>query len=133
MPKIRELPIIQIDMCTNNILNRFGTVEECAEKLGLTYDRVYQMCENKRGLKRPQLPYYLRYEKDGTEPHRVFAVYDLDFELIDTYYNLDTVAKATGLTYQSCFKQVKNNRGIELRNRAIEPTSGLYITEMEVK
>lgn len=133
MPKIRNKKIIQIDMCTNNILNIFNDVEECAKTLHLTYDRVYQMCEQKRGLVRPQLPYYLRYEEDGTEPHIVYEVYDEDFELLKTYYNIATMSDDIGLTYNSCLKQLNNNRGVELRNRLVQPKSGLYLMEKEVK
>lgn len=133
MPKIRNLSIIQIDMCTNNILNKFKDVEECAKVLKLTYGRVYQMCEHKRGLKRPQLPYYLRYEKDGTEPHTVYEVYDEDFELLKTYYNIAVMSEDIGLTYTSCIKQMRNNRGVEMRNRFVQPKSGLYLVEKEVK
>lgn len=126
------MSVVQYDMLTNKIVNEFDDYSEAAKQLGLTKERVYFMCEKQRGIKRRQLPYYLRYKSDPPEPHIVYDVYDLDFNLITTYWNIQTLSNETGICYSGCLSQLKNNRDKELRDRC-EPSSGLYIVEREVK
>lgn len=121
--------IIQRDMITNKIVHTFDDIEECCKVLGLPYIRVYQQLRRNKNLKRPQLPYYLQYEGEEPIEHKVYDCYDEDFELLFTAWNIDQLSKRSGICYKAVLSHLKNNRGVELRNRKMPPQSGLYLTE----
>lgn len=125
--------IIKYSMYDNSIMDVYDGIVKASEANALSTQRTYQMCVHKKGCKNPQLPYYLRFEGEPPEEHKVYDVYDEDFELIKTYFNIQSMSDDTGLSRQAIWKQLKNNRGVEMCNRANAPASGLYIEERIIK
>ena len=126
--------VVKYDYCTNKLLAVYDSISEASKQnKDETITKVARMCERRNGLHSPRRPYYFRWYGEPPEPHTCIACYDLDFELIDRYYSITEACKKTGLNWSALCNHLKNNRGIELRNRKQRPTSGLYFVYEEVK
>lgn len=124
--------VVEYSIFDNHVICIYDDYHKAAESAHVHPITMYLHIQCKRGVKAPRRESYFRYEGEPPEPHKVYDIYDLDFNKLKTYYNIATLSDDTGIDYSCCLSQLKNNRGKELYDR-VEPHSGLYIVERVVE
>ena len=125
------MKVIQYSMYDNSIIAVFDDYRQAAERLRIRPNVVYQHVKCRRGIKHPQREFYLRYETDKPEQHRIFECYDEDKKLLYTGFSIKDVAEKCGMDYGSVLGQLRRNKGVSLNNRHTG-FSGLIFMEKEV-
>lgn len=118
-----------IDIRTNKTIKVYPYAQVASGETGDSVPYILNQCTRKAGTVVPTKEYYYRFYEDEPTPHKVIAVYDLDFELIAEYINIKTAIEATSVGRDSIYKQLKNKLPIKERK---SPTSGLFFVWKEV-
>ncbi len=119
-----------IDIYTNKTIKVYASAQIASRKTGDSASYILNQCKRKAGTKVPTRNYYYRFAEDEPTTHTIIAVYDLDFEPVAEYFNIQTAIDATGVMRDSIYKQLKNKLPIKERK---SPTSGLFFVHKEVK
>lgn len=120
-----------IDIFTNKTIKVYASAQIASRETGDSAPYILNQCKRKAGTKVPTKNYYYyRFVEDEPTPHNVIAVYNLDFEPVAEYFNIQTAIDATGVGRDSIYKQLKNKLPIKERK---SPTSGLFFVHKEVK
>lgn len=119
-----------IDIFTNKTIKVYGSAQLASRELGDSAPYILNQCNRKAGTQVPTRNYYYRFVEDEPTPHTVIAVFDLDFEPVAEYFNIQKAIDATGVGRDSIYKQLKNKLPIKERK---SPTSGLYFVKKEIK
>ena len=119
----------KIAMCTNNILKEYASAQIASRDTGDTVPYILNQCTRKGGTDVPTKNYYYRFVEDEPTPHRIVAVFDLDFEPVAEYINIKEAVKATGLNRSSVYLQLQNKLPLKERK---SPSSGLFFKWKEV-
>ncbi len=119
-----------IDIYTNKTIKVYTTAQIASRETGDSASYILNQCKRKAGTKVPTKNYYYRFVNDEPTTHTIIAVYNLDFELVAEYFNIQTAIDATGVGRDSIYKQLKNKLPIKERK---SPTSGLFFVHKEVK
>lgn len=113
----------KIDYYTNKTIKIYPSPAVAGMLNGDSASRIINQCKRKGGTQNARQNYYYRWEEDEPTAHTVIDVFDLDFELIGTYINIQEACKATSVRRESIYKQLDNKLPLKERK---SPSSGLF-------
>ena len=119
----------KISMYSNEVIKTYPNSSVASELTGDSAPYIINQCKRRGGTEIPRKEYYYRYEGDKPTPHKIIEIYDLDFEKLASFVNINDAEYYTGVGRFSIGKQLQNK--LPLRERK-SPSSGLYFKWKEV-